>query len=106
MSTTGSYTPTSIAGTLSHLLATMTQLGKQVNRLEQNLVSLETPPPTAKAPSASPSAPANPKPSRAKPMKKEKAKAPTRGAGPSVYPHNHPIQSHPRENDHHPVYYG
>ena len=77
MLTTGSYTPTSIMGTLSHLLATMTQLGKQVNRLEQRLVSLETLPPTTKAPSASPSAPAAPKPSRAKPTKKEKVKAPT-----------------------------
>ena len=63
MSTSGSYTPTSIMGTLSHLLATMTQLGKQVNCLEQCLVSLETPPPIAKAPSASPSTPAAPKPS-------------------------------------------
>ena len=63
MSTTSSYTPTSITGTLSHLLATMTQLGKQVNCLEQRLISLETPPPTAKAPSASPSTPAAPKPS-------------------------------------------
>ena len=63
MLTTGSHTPTLIAGTLSHLLATMTQLGEQVNHLEQCLVSLETSPPTAKAPSASPSAPATPKPS-------------------------------------------
>ena len=77
MSTTGSYTPTSITGTLSHLLATMTQLGEQVNHLEQHLVSLETPPHTAKAPSASPSTPAALKPSQAKPTKKEKAKAPT-----------------------------
>ena len=77
MSTSGSYTPTSIAGTLSHLLATMTQLGEQVDHLEQRLVSLETPPPITKAPSASPSAPAAPKPSRAKPTKKEKVKAPT-----------------------------
>ena len=77
MLTTDSYTPTSIAGTLSHLLTTLTCLDKQVNHLEQHLISLETPPPAAKAASTTSPASAAPKPSKAKPMKKEKAKAPT-----------------------------
>ena len=55
----------------------MTQLGKQVNCLEQCLISLETPPSITKAPSASPSTPATSKPSQAKSTKKEKVKAPT-----------------------------
>ena len=53
--------------------------GDRFDRLEQRLAALESknPLPAAKPPSASPSAPAAPKPSQAKPMNKEKAKAPT-----------------------------
>ena len=90
------------------LAGILRQLSDCLKALDARLLTLKTkpPPPAAKAPSTSPSTPVASKP----PYKEREGQGPYRSryqdASSSVYPLHHPIQSHPRENDHHPVYHG